>query len=143
MDWREYLLARLKAWQPEQLCALDSAAQALAHSALPASTITPPGQSPQPSCTIALGVDALNALDVQQARQLINQTRLYVAPRMLLVAPEHCALDDTAFRALGFMLIHTDTPNHTHLYHYDLDAYKTVPDWLNARYWAHPERWEP
>lgn len=143
MDWREYLLARLKAWQPEQLCALDPAALALAQAALPASTIIPPGQAHTPSCTIALGVNALNSVDVPQTRQLINHTRLYVAPRMLLAAPEHCALDDSAFRALGFMLIHTDTPNHIHLYHYDLDAYKTVPDWLNARYWAHPERWEP
>jgi len=143
MDWREHLLARLEAWQPEPICALDSAAHELVHSALPALAIIPPSQSPKPSCTIALGVNALNTLDAQQARQLINHTRLYVAPRMLLVASGHCALDDTTFRALGFMLIHTDSPNHTRLYHYDLDAYKTVPDWLNARYWAHPERWEP
>ena len=29
------------------------------------------------------------------------------------------------------------------IHYYDLDTYKTVPDWLNARFWANPERWEP
>ncbi|QKT04797.1 hypothetical protein HUS23_13740 [Ectothiorhodospiraceae bacterium 2226] len=29
------------------------------------------------------------------------------------------------------------------LYHFNLADYKTTPDWLNSRYWAHPERWEP
>ena len=27
------------------------------------------------------------------------------------------------------------------LYHFDLYDYKRTPDWLNAKYWAHPERW--
>jgi hypothetical protein len=26
-------------------------------------------------------------------------------------------------------------------YGFDLGTYKTTPDWLNARYWAHPQRW--
>ena len=29
------------------------------------------------------------------------------------------------------------------LYPFDLATYKQVPDWFNARYWAHPERWKP
>ena len=28
-----------------------------------------------------------------------------------------------------------------HLYGYDTASYKRTPDWLNSRYWAHPERW--
>ena len=28
------------------------------------------------------------------------------------------------------------------LYGYDLDHYKTTPDWLNPRFWANPERWD-
>lgn len=28
-------------------------------------------------------------------------------------------------------------------YRYDIHDYKQVPDWLNSKYWAHPERWEP
>jgi hypothetical protein len=37
----------------------------------------------------------------------------------------------------------TDPTDSMRIFHYDLDTYKTVPDWLNARYWAHPERWTP
>jgi Family of unknown function (DUF6231) len=29
-----------------------------------------------------------------------------------------------------------------HLYGFDLHDYKTTPDWLNSRYWAHPELWD-
>ena len=28
------------------------------------------------------------------------------------------------------------------VYLFDLFDYKTVPDWFNARFWAHPERWD-
>ena len=27
------------------------------------------------------------------------------------------------------------------VYGFDLGTYKATPDWLNARYWAHPEHW--
>jgi hypothetical protein len=27
------------------------------------------------------------------------------------------------------------------IYGFDLGTYKTTPDWLNARHWAHPEHW--
>ena len=64
-------------------------------------------------------------------------------PRLLLAAQPGCALDDDAFRALGFTLSLADTAANVRVYHYDLDTYKTVPDWLNARFWANPERWEP
>ena len=30
-----------------------------------------------------------------------------------------------------------------HLYHYALESYKTTPDWLNSKHWAHPEHWKP
>jgi hypothetical protein len=62
---------------------------------------------------------------------------------MLIAAQPGCALDDASFRALGFTLSATDAQENVRVYEYDLATYKTVPDWLNARYWAHPERWEP
>jgi hypothetical protein len=101
------------------------------------------GNSPGPTCALALGIDALNGLDAQQAQHLISQTRLYIAPRILLAVQQSCALDEATFRALGFTLSATDTAENLRLYDYDLATYKTVPDWLNARYWAHPERWKP
>lgn len=30
---------------------------------------------------------------------------------------------------------------HVAVYDFDIHRYKSEPDWLNARYWAHPERW--
>jgi len=54
-----------------------------------------------------------------------------------------CALDDETFRALGFTLSATDTAANLRIYDYDLATYKTVPDWLNARYWANPNAGNP
>jgi len=98
---------------------------------------------PDSPCALALGIDTFTDLNEQQVQQLINQTRLYIAPRILLAVPSNCALDASMFLALGFMLTAADTRGDRRIHYYDLETYKTVPDWLNARHWAHPERWEP
>ena len=143
MNWRDHLQARLLEIQPESVCALDAAAHQLAAKVLPDTPVHRHDNSPGPTCALALGIDALDGLDAQQAQHLISQTRLYAAPRILLAVQQNCALDEAAFRALGFTLAATDTAKNLRLYDYDLATYKTVPDWLNARYWAHPERWKP
>jgi len=143
MNWRDLLQARLLEIQPASVCALDEAARQLACSALPATPVRMHDAQADTPCALALGVDALNGLDVQRAQQLISRTRLYLAPRMLLVMRPEGALDEAMFRALGFKLYATDTTDGTRIHEYDLDTYKTVPDWLNARFWANPERWEP
>ena len=143
MNWRDHLRTRLLEIRPESVCALDEQAQQLAANALPDTPVHMHGNSQGQTCALALGIDALNGLDELQAQHLISQTRLYVAPRILLVVQQSCALDAAAFRALGFTLSATDTTENVRIYHYDLATYKTVPDWLNARYWAHPERWKP
>jgi hypothetical protein len=143
VNWRDHLQARLLEIRPASVCALDAAAQQLAASALADTPLHPAGRIPPHPCALALGVDALNGLDAARARHLISQARLYVAPRMLIAAQPDCALDDDEFRALGFTLSLTDAEGPVRIYHYDLDTYKTVPDWLNARFWAHPERWKP
>ncbi len=144
MNWRDHLQSRLLAIKPDSLCALDVVALQLARDVLPETPVHAHdnNQSAQP-CALALGIDALNGLDLQQAQHLISRVRLYVAPRLLLVASPDCALDDAAFRALGFTLSATDPAENPRVYYYDIDTYKTVPDWLNSRFWAHPERWEP
>ena len=143
MNWRSHLVARLLEIQPENVCALDAAAHRMAAETLPHTPVHMHENSPGPTYALALGIDALNGLDVAQAQHLISQTRLYIAPRVLLVAQSTCALDEATFRALGFALSFTDPGEDLRLYDYDLATYKTVPDWLNARHWAHPERWEP
>jgi hypothetical protein len=123
--------------------ALDAAARQLAESLLPNTPVHAHDTRPDAPCALALGIDALNGLDAAQAQQLISQTRLYLAPRILLAVPADGALDEAMFRALGFTLSATDTAENMRIHYYDIDTYKTVPDWLNARYWANPERWEP
>jgi hypothetical protein len=143
LNWRDTLQARLLALQPVSVLALDAAARDLASSALPHTTIHFPDAPPHAPCALALGIDALNGLNGRQALQRISHTRLYAAPRILLAVPSNCALDESMFLALGFMLTAVDTSGDRRIHYYDLETYKTVPDWLNARHWAHPERWEP
>jgi len=141
MNWRDHLQHRLLDIRPASVCALDAAAHQLAEGVLRDTPVhgNPSGQTVE----LALGIDALNGLDAQQAQHLISQTRLYIAPRILLAVRTDCALDEDMFIALGFALTATDTTAKVRIHEYDLDTYKTVPDWLNARFWANPERWEP
>jgi hypothetical protein len=143
VDWRDLLQARLRDIQPDSVCTLDAAAHRVAGEALPHTALHLHGTPPSQPCALALGVDALNGLPAPQAQHLISHVRLYTAPRLLIVAQAGCALDEATFRALGFTLCGMDTAENVRIYDYDLDTYKTVPDWLNARFWAHPERWEP
>lgn len=143
MKWRDHLQARLLDIQPATLCALDAPAHDLASAVLNGATVQLQDYPSAQRYDVALGIDALNGLNVQQAEQLISRTRLYVAPRILLVARPDCALNEERFIALGFTLSATDTAENVRIHYYDLDTYKTVPDWLNARHWANPERWQP
>jgi hypothetical protein len=143
MNWRDHLQQRLLDIRPASVCALDAAAHQLAEEMLRDTPVHTPENAPATPCALALGVDALNGLDAQQARNLIHRTRLYVAPRILLAVPATGPLDEQMFIALGFTLSATDTAENVRVHYYDIDTYKTVPDWLNARHWAHPERWEP
>lgn len=143
MLWRDQIRRHLLDMQPASVCALDESACLLALSVLPATPVYRHDTAPDSPCALALGIDILIGLNAQQAQYLINQARLYIAPRILLAVSSDCALDEAAFRALGFMQSATDPTDSMRIFHYDLDTYKTVPDWLNARYWAHPERWKP
>jgi hypothetical protein len=123
--------------------ALDATARDLASSVLPQTTIVFEDKLPQAPCALALGIDALNGLSARQALHRISQARLYAAPRILLAVPSNCALDESTFLALGFLLTAADSGGDRRIHYFDLETYKTVPDWLNARHWAHPDRWEP
>lgn len=142
MDWREHLQRLLRDAKPASVCALDAAALELAQRALPDLPIQP-YREPQPTrCSIALGVDALNGLAPPEVEHLISRIRTYSAARLLLVAQAECRLDEAGFRALGFVVSLVDAAENVRVYDYDLDTYKSVPDWLNSRFWAHPENWE-
>ena len=142
MNWDSLLRDCLLALQPKSVYAMDQAALDLIASVLPEAAISPPGEMPTHPCDIALGIEALIGLSAEDAQHLINRTRLYYAPRLLLAEPITGILDADIFRSLGFTIHASDREHGINLYQYDLDTYKTVPDWLNARYWAHPERWK-
>ena len=143
MHWRDHLRNHLLEQHPETAYALDDTAYRLIKTVLPNTLVYACDTPPDTPCALALGIDNLSGLSAQEARQLINQTRMYKAPRILLAVPKNSVLDETAFRALGFMQSPTDVADAMRIFHYDLESYKTVPDWLNARFWAHPEHWKP
>ncbi|MFN3715231.1 MAG: DUF6231 family protein [Thiobacillus sp.] len=140
--WAGWLRHRLGEMKPERLCTLDEGADRFLADSLPSIPRQRLDSATAP-CTLALGVNALDHLDAALAGHLIHRVRLFAAPRLLLVAQADCALDDAAFRALGFIREMADSGTGVRIQSYDLATYKPTPDWLNARYWAHPGRWEP
>lgn len=46
------------------------------------------------------------------------------------------------FRVLPVMQDKSMQDGHTYWYEYRLSNYKSAPDWLNARFWANPERFD-
>ena len=143
MNWHRVLQDHLLTLHPASAHALDDTALQLLTTTLPEGLVSKPGETPAQPCKLALGIEVCGELGTSEAQRLISQTRLYIASRIVLAERPDSALDEHAFRALGFTVLAVDGPNNMNLYEYDLDTYKTVPDWLNARYWAHPERWKP
>lgn len=129
--------------RPESVCVLDAQADALIAAVLPHVPRVGPEVVGSHALDLVLGLTAFDELDSDTARTWIHQLRLYVAPRMLLRVNGTCALDEAAFLALGFDRVGTDPATGARIHAYDLNTYKSVPDWLNARYWAHPEQWKP
>lgn len=141
--WESWLTQRLTALRPDAICVLDAAADRLAALALPATRRYPVDACAPDQNTLALGINALTGLDAAAAAHLIHRVRLYAAPRLMLMARADCVLNDAAFRALGFVCEAIDTEAGVRIQSYDLATYKSTPDWLNARFWAHPDRWSP
>lgn len=144
MNFCDTLSEALRGVAPEEICALDEGAQQtvqglLAQGQLPLCDTSTSGSLAK----LALVEHALHPLNAAQARALLTRVRDYVAPRILVIADAHCALTKLDFLALGYEILASDRVEHMTLYHFDLATYKQVPDWLNARFWAHPERWKP
>lgn len=63
-------------------------------------------------------------------------------PDRLVVSIDSPAPADTAFFAFGFRKLQLAQQGSIRLFEYCLSEYKQSPDWLNARYWANPDRFE-
>ncbi len=80
--------------------------------------------------------------NARDARQLIAVMRDLLARQLLVFVPENL-LDDTTLIGLGLTRqarFEIDTAN-WQAWSYDIRTYKSVPDWLNPRFWANPENW--
>jgi hypothetical protein len=78
----------------------------------------------------------------RDARQLIAVMRDLLARQLLVFVPENL-LDDTTLIGLGLTRqarFEIDAA-HWQAWSYDIRTYKSVPDWLNPRFWANPENW--
>lgn len=71
------------------------------------------------------------------------------SPRLLLVEQtssesSNFLLADEQFFAFGFRVVEktADSGLQRALYAYSLSDYKQAPDWLNAKFWARPERFD-
>lgn len=145
MSWRDTLIPLLRRATLTHITALDKAARDLACELAPQAKTQccDPATPACPPAQLVLAMDALNDLDATQARALLARVRDFISPCIVVIARADCPLKRLDFLALGYDRLALDEADRIAIYQFDLATYKQVPDWLNARYWAHPERWKP
>lgn len=87
----------------------------------------------------AILADLPGTLDKTSSEAVIANMRDIKAQKVFWVIDSHSPWESKDAIALGFHQLQQD--DGATLYGYDIDNYKTTPDWLNARHWANPERW--
>ncbi|MYI88870.1 MAG: hypothetical protein F4082_00960 [Gammaproteobacteria bacterium] len=90
--------------------------------------------------------DLLNRMDVDLAEQLVCMLRdlhakvLWVmVPQKMLLRYNHNNAIAQGMRMISPKQFGSDEPQ---WYEFSLESYKPVPQWLNAKNWANPERWD-
>jgi len=97
---------------------------------------------------IAIVADALSGMQRDSAIALLARLRDVQARQVLVISRDGGTtgevFSDTDFRAYGFRLLQTQTSAGQcwRVHEFSIDSYKVTPDWLNAKYWAHPERFD-
>jgi hypothetical protein len=95
----------------------------------------------QPVADFSAYQAALFAVSSQDYRLLLGQCRLWL-PRVAFFTQQGISpLDLTAALAMGFEKVYQWSwqGRELSLYLFQLYDYKTLPDWLNSRYWANPD----
>ncbi|MFP4131616.1 DUF6231 family protein [Thiohalospira sp.] len=102
----------------------------------------PPGTRaedlPERRFDLALLLHALEPLEAGQGEQLIARVRDLLAPRLIL-AMAAGACPANSLRGLGLVHAGDSDDGAVALWTWDIATYKLTPDWLNSRFWAHPE----
>ena len=88
----------------------------------------------------------LERLDADTGAHLMARLRDVHSRRFCVVLSSHDGehrWQTSELIAMGLSHWASGTVNQATLevYGFDLGTYKATPDWLNARHWAHPERW--
>ncbi|WP_455203829.1 DUF6231 family protein [Kaarinaea lacus] len=103
------------------------------------------------SYDFALVANTLEHLDTNEANHLLANLRDIHSKKLVVIVPigtdwrEHKSYwQETDLLALGFLLKGSYKVNNlpVHIYAFDIENYKTTPDWLNNRYWANPENYD-
>jgi hypothetical protein len=72
---------------------------------------------------------------------LVARIRDVHSPVVWLIEPPEISAERA--RSLAFNVLHTPVDaDDRWLFGHDIASYKATPDWLNAKYWANPERWD-
>jgi len=93
---------------------------------------------------LAYVAGVLEDLPRAEAARLLARLRDVHARHLVVLVPDAVGeWDEAALRAYGLRpSAHQPEGGDGRLYEFDLYDYKETPDWLNARYWAHPELWD-
>ncbi len=103
-----------------------------------------------PNSTVSGRVMCLHLSDTAADAANMLGLACRTSPQLVLVehvqtSPDTHLLADEQFFAFGFRRLLTNTYNsgmQRKLFGYRLSDYKQAPSWLNARFWAHPERFD-
>ncbi len=99
-------------------------------------------------CVVA---NTLERMQKVSGGQLIARLRDLLTQRLFIVVPAGDGWPDVEnrwemgdFIAFGMQLVadYDRDGRQLQMYKFDIGDYKLTPEWLNARHWAHPERWD-
>lgn len=89
---------------------------------------------------LALVLEFVETLPAGAARVVLARLRDLNAERTLVLTRDDADLTQADYIALGYRLHAAQDGDR--LYGFDLYDYKDRPEWLNPKYWAHPELWD-
>lgn len=138
MRIEDLILAELQQRKPARLLAEGMAAQKLALDYFSASESALVAAHEMADLALAF-IEA--ELERETALALIGQLKQQ-APALLVAARENQPLVFNDYLAFGMQRL-AEADDGQLLYLFDLHTYKPAPDWLNSKYWAHPELWKP
>lgn len=95
-----------------------------------------------PHAELVVMSGVLESLPREQARQKLALMRDVVARRIILRVDTTQTDGWSLADFLGLAMRRLFAEDNIELFAYAIDDYKKTPDWLNSRFWAHPERFK-